>query len=195
MLEEFDHFGGLVAGCDEAGRGCLAGPVFAAAVILPSGFKHKDLNDSKQVGKAKRNKLRDIIIESSVAWSVAQCSADEIDSLNILWASIEAMHKALDGLKIAPSMLLIDGNKFKNYKDLPHQCIIKGDSKYTCISAASILAKTFRDDYMKDQSLKYPQYGWEQNNGYGTKKHIQALKTFGITNLHRKTFKPVRQAE
>lgn len=183
----------MIAGCDEAGRGCLAGPVFAAAVILPDDFNAEGLNDSKKVTKRVRERLRVSIMDEAVAWNVASCDVNEIDSLNILWASVKAMHKAIEGLGTVPDMLKIDGNRFRPYKDIPYECIIGGDGIMDCISAASILAKTFRDDFMESLSNDYPEYDWKNNKGYGTGKHIQAIREFGCTPFHRRSFKPVSQ--
>lgn len=178
----------IEAGCDEAGRGCLAGPVFAAAVILPKNYKNTLLNDSKQLNEKQRYELREVIENEALAYAVAQVSNLEIDDINILNASFLGMHRAVEQLKQVPEQLLIDGNRFKPYKNIPHHCIIKGDGKYLNIAAASILAKTYRDDYMKEQALVYPQYGWEQNMGYPTKKHRDAIRQYGPTPLHRMTF-------
>jgi len=178
----------LEAGCDEAGRGCLAGPVFAASVILPKKFKNTLLNDSKQLKEKDRDELREIIEGEAEAFAVGVVNNLEIDEINILNASFLAMHRAVDQLKLKPEFLLIDGNRFKAYKKIPHECIIKGDGKYMNIAAASILAKTYRDDFMKAASKEYPQYGWEQNMGYPTKKHREAIRQFGATPLHRMTF-------
>lgn len=180
---------GLVeAGCDEAGRGCLAGAVYAAAVILPKDFRNEMLNDSKQLTEHQRYALREVIEREALAWAVGVVSAEEIDKINILNASILAMHRAVDGLKIRPEYLLIDGNRFKKYQDLPHTTVVKGDGKYMSIAAASILAKTYRDDYMMELHKKYPQYGWDGNKGYPTKKHRAAIREFGPTPVHRMTF-------
>jgi ribonuclease HII len=178
----------MEAGCDEAGRGCLAGPVFAAAVILPEGFYHPLLNDSKQVTEENREKLRPIIESEALAWHVAMVDQEEIDRINILKASFKAMHLAVDELKIRPQLLLIDGNRFTPYFGLSHQCIIKGDEKFTSIAAASILAKTHRDEYMMQIHDAFPQYGWNVNKGYGTVKHRNSIKEYGLTEHHRKTF-------
>jgi len=178
----------IEAGCDEAGRGCLAGPVFAAAVILPKGFKNNLINDSKQLNKKRRDELKTIIENTAEYWAVAQVSNEEIDEINILNASYLAMHRALDKLKIVPELLLIDGNRFNKYKDIPHQCIIKGDGKYLSIAAASILAKTYRDEFMETAALKYPNYAWDKNKGYPTKEHKLAIMKYGYTGLHRKSF-------
>lgn len=179
----------LEAGCDEAGRGCFAGPVFAAAVILPRGFKHRLLNDSKQLSKDQRDQLRPIIEEKALAYSVAMIDNDEIDQINILRASFKAMHMALDKLQQAPQLLLIDGNRFTSYKTVPHHCIIGGDGIYMSIAAASILAKTYRDEYMQQLHEEFPYYGWNTNMGYGTPAHRQALDEFGICKYHRKSFR------
>lgn len=184
----------LEAGCDEAGRGCFAGPVFAAAVILPQGFSHPLLNDSKQVNEKNRNELKEIIEEKALTYSVASVSSDEIDKINILKASIKAMHLAIDGLKKKPGLLLIDGNRFIPYKKIPHRCIIKGDAIYMSIAAASILAKTSRDAYMMGLHDLFPHYHWGQNKGYGTLAHRQAIQQYGLCEHHRKSFHllPVR---
>jgi ribonuclease HII len=179
------------AGCDEAGRGCLSGPVFAGAVILPKDFYHPLLNDSKQITEPVRNELRTVIEKEALAWAVAEVSNEKIDEINILNASFLAMHKAIDGLKIKPSFLLIDGNRFKPYHDIPHKCIIKGDAKFAAIAAASVLAKTYRDDYMNKLHIDYPYYGWNQNKGYGTASHRVAIEKHGITIHHRRSFKLV----
>jgi ribonuclease HII len=178
----------IEAGCDEAGRGCLAGPVFAAAVILPKDFYHPLLNDSKKLSAKQREKLRPIIEREAIAWSVAAISPQEIDELNILRASITGMHRALDNLRVTPESILVDGNKFYKYKDIPHTCVVKGDGKYAPIAAASILAKTHRDEYMLKLAKEYPQYGWEKNMGYPTPGHIQAIIDHGYTPHHRKSF-------
>jgi ribonuclease HII len=176
------------AGCDEAGRGCFAGPVFAAAVILPIDFFHPLLNDSKQVKAANRTILRDYIETNALAYKVAMVDVEEIDRINILKASFTAMHRAIDGLKKKPKMLLIDGNRFLKYNKIPHQCIIKGDGKYAAIAAASILAKTYRDEYMMQLHEQFPQYGWNANKGYGTAAHRAAIGQYGLTPHHRKSF-------
>ena len=178
----------LEAGIDEAGRGCYAGPVFAAAVILPNNFYHPLLNDSKQVNKANREILRKVICSDALAWSVAQVSPAEIDRINILQATYRAMHKAISGLTIQPEMLLIDGNRFRPYPSIPHVCMIKGDSKLANIAAASILAKTFRDDYMLQLHSKYPEYAFDKNKGYGTATHRAAIEQQGLSPVHRKSF-------
>lgn len=178
----------IEAGCDEAGRGCLSGPVCAAAVILPKKFSHTVLNDSKKISKKIRHILKEEIQETVLTYAVAMVDNQEIDEINILNASILAMHKALANLKIAPELVLVDGNKFKPYNNIPYQCIIGGDSKYLSIAAASILAKTYRDDYMKDIHLRYPHYQWDKNKGYPTKEHIQAIHTYGYSPFHRHSF-------
>lgn len=179
----------IEAGCDEAGRGCLAGPVVAAAVILPADFTHPILNDSKKINEKNRYILRKEIEESAIAYAVGIIDNKGVDELNILKASIMAMHKALDLLKINPQHIIIDGNKFIKYKDIPHQCIVKGDSKYYSIAAASILAKTYRDDIMNELHQKHPEYNWKKNKAYPTKEHRQAIKEFGTTPFHRMTFR------
>ena len=178
----------IEAGCDEAGRGCLAGPVFAAAVILPKGYNNPLLNDSKKLNEKVRYKLRAIIEKDALAWSVGSYSPAEIDEVNILNASIFSMHRALDKLIVKPELLLIDGNRFNAYKDIKHECVIKGDGKYLSIAAASILAKTYRDDYMFAIHSKYPYYFWKNNKGYPTLQHKKAIQEYGITDYHRKTF-------
>jgi ribonuclease HII len=176
------------AGCDEAGRGCLAGPVVAAAVILPKKFRHKLLNDSKQLKKEAREELRHEIQKTAIAWAVAEVSHSEIDEINILNASFKAMHLALDKLQEQPQLLLIDGNRFKPYRDVRHECIIKGDATYFSIAAASVLAKTYRDDLMQSLASQYPGYGWETNVGYPTEAHRDGIKQLGITPYHRRSF-------
>jgi ribonuclease HII len=178
----------LEAGCDEAGRGCFAGPVFAAAVILPKDFFHPLLNDSKQVKEAHRNDLRLIIEERALAYAVAQVSVEEIDRINILKASFTAMHRAVDALQSKPQLLLIDGNRFIKYKRTPHKTFVRGDGKFSSIAAASILAKTYRDEYMLQLHNQFPQYNWKQNKGYGTKEHRNAIEQFGLCAHHRKSF-------
>lgn len=180
------------AGCDEAGRGCLAGPVFAAAVILPKSFHHPLLNDSKQVTESNRYELREVIEKEALAYAVEQVSCTEIDEINILNASFLAMHKAIDKLSTHPELLLIDGNRFKKYKDITHKCIIKGDGKYASIAAASVLAKTYRDDYMKQLHEEDPRYNWMKNKGYGTADHRSAIEKHGISLHHRKSFQLVQ---
>ncbi len=176
------------AGADEAGRGCYAGPVFAAAVILPVDFYHPLLNDSKQVAEKDRDLLKEIIQSAAISWAVASIDNEEIDKINILKASFKAMHLAIDQLKPKPQLLLIDGNRFVPYKKTPHHCIIKGDGKYANIAAASILAKTFRDTYMKQLHEEFPQYGWDKNKGYGTLQHRKAIEQFGLCKYHRKSY-------
>lgn len=178
----------IEAGCDEAGRGCLAGPVFAAAVILPKDFSHPKLDDSKKINEKTRLALRKVIEEKALAYAVASCSPLEIDQMNILNASFEAMHRALSKLKIAPEMILVDGNRFKPYKDVPYECVIKGDGKYLSIAAASILAKTYRDDYMQQIHLQFPHYAWNSNKGYPTKSHRKAIEIHGSCLHHRQSF-------
>ena len=185
---------GLVeAGCDEAGRGCLAGPVFAAAVILPENYTNKRLNDSKQIAEPLRFSLREEIENDALAFAVALVDNHEIDKINILKASILGMHKALDMLKITPKHIIVDGNKFRPYKNIPHKCIVKGDSKYLSIAAASILAKTYRDEYMLKLHEEYPVYAWNQNKGYPTEKHRDAIKMNGASPYHRMSFKLFEQ--
>lgn len=183
----------LEAGCDEAGRGCLAGPVCAAAVILPDGYTNALINDSKKLTERQREALREVIERDAVAWAVAWADNDEIDSVNILNASIEAMHRALDGLSVRPGHIAVDGNRFKPYGDTPHVTVVKGDATYANIAAASILAKTHRDELMKKLAVEYPGYHWEVNKGYPTVDHLEALRRLGPTRLHRMTFKGVRQ--
>ena len=189
MLQAFFEAGVVEAGCDEAGRGCLAGPVFAAAVILPAGFRHGLLNDSKRLSEKERYKARDIILEVATAWAVGQAMPAEIDRINILNASIMAMHRAIDQLAVRPESLLIDGNHFRPYKDLPSHCIIKGDSRLLPIAAASILAKTCRDDHMLQLAREYPQYEWHKNKGYPTLAHRRAIGKYGPCLHHRRSFR------
>ena len=189
MLKSFFQEGLIEAGCDEAGRGCLAGPVFAAAVILPKKFSHPLLNDSKQVIEKDRNELRKIIESSAISFAVASIDNAEIDKINILKASFKSMHLALNKLKKKPQLLLIDGNRFVPYKKIPHHCIIKGDGIYASIAAASILAKTYRDEYMLKLHEEFPQYRWEKNKGYGTAAHRNAIEMYGQCKYHRKTFR------
>lgn len=177
------------AGCDEAGRGCLAGPVFAAAVILPKDFFHPLLNDSKQLKEKDRELLRPIIESEAIAYAVAEVDHQEIDRINILKASHKAMHLAIDALTQRPELLLIDGNRFAPYLGIPHQCVVKGDGKFASIAAASILAKTYRDDFMNQLHEQFPQYGWQQNKGYGTLAHRKKIKEHGYTPFHRMSFK------
>lgn len=179
----------IEAGCDEAGRGCLAGPVFAAAVILPKHFRHPLLNDSKQLTEQQRLELRCIIKASATSWAVAQVDPAEIDQVNILNASFLAMHRALDKLETPPELILVDGNRFTPYHNIEHRCIIKGDGIYMSIAAASILAKTYRDDYMAELADSHPQYGWSNNKGYPTKAHREALRYHGVTPHHRRSFR------
>ena len=188
MLASHYYEGKIEAGCDEAGRGCLAGSVYAAAVILPEGYQNELLNDSKQLTEKKRYQLRKIIERDAVAWAVGIVTPEEIDKINILNASILAMHRALDQLKVRPEAIIVDGNRFKKYQNIPHTTIVKGDGKYLAIAAASILAKTYRDDYMNQLAEEYPQYDWLSNKGYPTKKHREAIKQFGITPYHRKSY-------
>ena len=189
MMENCFEKGGFEAGCDEAGRGCLAGPVVAAAVILPDDFHHPWLNDSKQVTEARREALRPIIEKEAIAWAVGICSPQEIDKLNILRASITAMHRALDGLKVRPRSVIVDGNKFIPYRDLPWQTFVKGDGRFGNIAAASILAKTHRDEIMRRLAEQYPVYNWAVNKGYPTRKHRQAIKDYGVTPYHRLSYR------
>lgn len=195
MLNSFFSNKKVEAGCDEAGRGCLAGAVFASAVILPKGFKNKRLNDSKKISEKEREELRPIIEKEAIAWAVGIVNPIEIDKINILNASFLAMHRAIDKLKVVPELLLIDGNRFNPYKNLPYECIIKGDGKYASIAAASILAKTYRDDYMRVLAKKHPQYGWETSKGYPTRAHRSAIVDHGVTPYHRKSFRLLPVAE
>jgi ribonuclease HII len=188
MLLPFLHKDTIEAGCDEAGRGCLAGAVFAASVIFPSDYKNELLNDSKQLSEHKRYALREVIERDALAWAVGVVSPQEIDKINILNASILAMHRAVDGLKLRPEHLLIDGNRFKAYHDIPHTTIVKGDGKYLSIAAASILAKTYRDDYMLKLHEEFPLYAWDKNKGYPTAAHRAAIARYGVTPYHRLTF-------
>lgn len=178
----------IEAGCDEAGRGCLAGAVFAAAVILPPGFRNETLNDSKQLTERQRYALRPLIEKEALAWAVGVVSPQEIDEINILKASFLAMHRAIDALRVRPEALLIDGNRFTPYRDLPYSCEVKGDGRYLSIAAASILAKTYRDDYMMKLHEEYPQYHWDENKGYPTRAHRAAIAQYGSTPYHRRTF-------
>ena len=196
MLKSHFYEGKIEAGCDEAGRGCLAGSVYAAAVILPEDYQNDLLNDSKQLTEKRRYELREIIQHDAIAWAVGIVTPEEIDKINILNASILAMHRALDQLKVRPEAIIVDGNRFKPYRsvvgsvttNIPHTTIVKGDGKYLSIAAASILAKTDRDDYMNELAKEYPQYDWLSNKGYPTKKHREAIKQFGITPYHRKSY-------
>jgi ribonuclease HII len=189
MLSSFYQSELIEAGCDEAGRGCLAGPVFAAAVILPQDFSHPVLNDSKKLKEKERFELRDLIEKQALSFAVGVIDHQEIDRINILNASFRAMHLALDHLNIRPGLILVDGNRFKPYSNLPHQCIIKGDGKFYSIAAASILAKTYRDEYMLKIAGEYPQYEWEINKGYPTIKHRNAVIAHGLSPYHRKSFR------
>ena len=188
MLKNAYYINKVEAGCDEAGRGCLAGSVFAAAVILPPDYENELLNDSKQLSEKKRYLLRSMIERDALAWAVGVVMAAEIDKINILNASILAMHRALDALSVRPEAIIVDGNRFKPYNDVPHTTIVKGDGKFLSIAAASILAKTYRDDYMKAIAEEFPQYDWRSNKGYPTKKHRAAIKEYGISPYHRKSF-------
>lgn len=191
MLKNHLQEGRVEAGCDEAGRGCLAGPVVAAAVILPPDFCNELLNDSKQLTEKQRDKLRPVIEQEAVAWAVAFVSPEEIDQINILQASILAMHRAVEQLHVAPEFLLVDGNRFNPYPGIPHKCIVKGDATYMSIAAASILAKTHRDEYMCRLAHEYPAYNWEHNKGYPTRDHRLAISAHGVTPHHRMSFKLV----
>ncbi len=191
MLLPYMESGRIEAGCDEAGRGCLAGAVFAAAVILPPDYHHELLNDSKQLSEKQRYKLRPEIERDAIAWAVGIVTPEEIDHINILNASILAMHRAVEQLATTPEHLLIDGNRFKPYNGIPHSCVIKGDGKYLSIAAASILAKTYRDDYMMQLHTQYPQYGWDNNKGYPTQQHRDAIEKYGTTPYHRMSFRLV----
>lgn len=182
----------IEAGCDEAGRGCLAGPVFAAAVILPKEFEHEDLNDSKILTADQRNDLRVIIEREAISWAVTSVSHQEIDEINILQASLEGMHRSLDKLRVKPELILVDGNRFKPYPWIQHVCVVKGDGKYACIAAASILAKTHRDDYMESLHDKHPNYAWNTNKGYPTEEHRAAIRKHGVSSFHRMTFRLTR---
>ena len=188
MLASHFYEGKVEAGCDEAGRGCLAGSVYAAAVILPDGYQNELLNDSKQLTERRRYELREIIERDAVAWAVGVVTPEEIDQINILNASILAMHRALDQLKVRPEAIIVDGNRFKSYQKVPYTTIVKGDGKYLSIAAASILAKTYRDDYMNRLAEDYPQYDWQSNKGYPTKKHREAIRQYGTTPYHRKSY-------
>ena len=188
MLKSYLYHNLIEAGCDEAGRGCLAGPVVAAAVILPKNYKHPILNDSKKLSAKQRALLKDEIINSAIAWQVAFVDNAEIDEMNILRASIKAMHIAIEGLEKVPQFLLIDGNRFYPYKNIKYETIIKGDGLYFSIAAASVLAKTFRDEFMEKIHLEYPEYGWNKNKGYPTAFHRAAIMRYGITPYHRKSF-------
>ena len=195
MLLPIYHQGKIEAGCDEAGRGCLAGSVYAAAVIFPEDYTNEALNDSKKLTAHKRYELRRQIEHDALAWAVGIVTPEEIDRINILNASILAMHRALDSLTLRPQAVIVDGNRFKPYRQLPYKTIVKGDGKYLSIAAASILAKTYRDDYMDEQALIYPGYDWKSNKGYPTKKHREAIRLQGITPIHRTTFTLLPQGE
>lgn len=188
MLLPYLNADQIEAGCDEAGRGCLAGAVYAAAVILPKDFRNEQLNDSKQLTEHQRYALRSVIEREALAWAIGIVSPEEIDRINILNASFLAMHRAIDALSLRPQHLLIDGNRFKKYRDLPHTTVVKGDGKYLSIAAASILAKTYRDDYMNRLHEEYPVYGWDKNKGYPTRQHRAAIAAYGTTPYHRMTF-------
>lgn len=187
-LENHYYEGKIEAGCDEVGRGCLAGSVYAAAVILPDGYDNPSLNDSKRLSAAKRMRLRDEIIRDAVAWAIGVVTPEEIDHINILRASILAMHRALDQLQVRPEAIIVDGNRFLPYCDLPYTTIVKGDGKYQAIAAASILAKTYRDEYMERLAQEFPRYGWQSNKGYPTPQHREAIRQYGVTPYHRKSF-------
>jgi ribonuclease HII len=188
LLKAQFHKSKIEAGCDEAGRGCLAGPVYAAAVIFPAKYRNKWLNDSKKLSDKDRYELRPEIEEKALSWATGIVDEKEIDEINILNASFLAMHRAIAQLKLKPEHLIIDGNRFKAFENIAHTCIVKGDSKYLSIAAASILAKTYRDDFMKTMAIKFPEYSWEKNMGYPTKAHRQAIREFGITPLHRLSY-------
>lgn len=190
ILLEYMHPGLVEAGCDEAGRGPLAGPVFAAAVILPHGFSHPMLNDSKKMTPKARKELRCIIEDVALAWAVEEVGVDEIDSLNILWASVEGMRRAVARLSVKPDFLLVDGNRFRSMEGYRHVTVVHGDATYASIAAASVLAKTHRDARMLELAKEYPQYGWERNMGYPTPEHIEALRRYGMTPYHRRSFHP-----
>jgi len=189
LLLPYHILGVAEAGCDEAGRGCLAGPVFAAAVILPPDFHDPLLNDSKQLREKERDRLRELIEREATEWSVASMDNFEIDKLNILWASVASMHKALDMLKTRPQSIIVDGNRFKPYQKVQHTCFVKGDGRYASIAAASVLAKTHRDEYMRQIAKEFPQYGWERNMAYPTREHREAIKIFGPCKYHRMSFR------
>lgn len=187
-LVPFLEKGRREAGCDEAGRGPLAGPVFAAAVVLPEGFRHPLLNDSKQMSEKARDEVREVICREAVAWAVEEVSAEEIDRLNILWASVTGMQRAVSRLPFRPDFLLIDGNRFRPFDGIPYACFVKGDARFASIAAASVLAKTARDEKMRALARQYPGYGWERNMGYPTPQHIEAIRRFGLTPEHRRSF-------
>ena len=188
MLKQFYHPELIEAGCDEAGRGCLAGSVYAAAVILPPDYVNEQLNDSKKLTERQRYALREVILRDATAWAVGVVTPEEIDKINILNASFLAMHRALDQLSVRPEAIIVDGNRFRPYGNLPYATIVKGDGKYLSIAAASILAKTFRDDYMNHLAEEYPMYDWQSNKGYPTRKHREAIRQHGITPYHRKSY-------
>ena len=188
MLKQFYHPGLIEAGCDEAGRGCLAGSVYAAAVILPPDYVNEQLNDSKKLTERQRYALREVILRDATAWAVGVVTPEEIDKINILNASFLAMHRALDQLSVRPEAIIVDGNRFRPYGNLPYATIVKGDGKYLSIAAASIMAKTFRDDYMNHLAEEYPMYDWQSNKGYPTRKHREAIRQHGITPYHRKSY-------
>ena len=188
MLEPHYYKNLIEAGCDEAGRGCLAGSVYAAAVILPADYNNPELNDSKQLSASKRNLLREQIQQDAICWAIGVVTPEEIDQINILKASFLAMHRALDQLTVRPEAIIVDGNRFVPYQQLPYTTIVKGDGKYQSIAAASILAKTYRDDYMDQLAEQYPMYGWKSNKGYPTKEHRDGIKKYGISPFHRKSY-------
>lgn len=193
MLAAYHRKNEIEAGCDEAGRGCYAGPVVAASVILPKNFKHPLLNDSKKLSAAQREELRPIIEKKAIAFGIGVIDHQEIDRINILKASFKAMHQAIAALGTTPSLLLIDGNRFSAYPSIPHQCFVKGDGRFASIAAASILAKTYRDQLMQELHQEFPQYGWDQNKGYGTAAHRKAIETHGLCTYHRKSFRLLPQ--
>lgn len=195
MLLPYYHHELIEAGCDEAGRGCLAGPVYAAAVILAPDFHHELLNDSKVLSEEERDFLRPIIEQNAVSWAVGIATHGEIDEINILNASFLAMHRALNKLKVRPMHIIVDGNRFKRYKRIPHECIVQGDGKYMSIAAASILAKTHRDDFMKKIHKKHPHYGWDRNKAYATLEHREQIKIHGLSPFHRKSFRSLPVGE
>jgi ribonuclease HII len=188
-LQKYMQPNRIEVGCDEAGRGCLAGPVFAAAVILPDNFDCPQLNDSKQLSEKQRKQLREIIEQNALSFAVETCTPEEIDEINILWASVKAMHRAIAKLSTVPEHILVDGNRFRPFDNIPHTCVVKGDGKFLSIAAASVLAKTYRDDYMTQLHNEFPVYDWAKNKGYPTKTHREAIKNYGITEYHRKSFR------
>lgn len=194
-LKSHFYAGSVEAGCDEAGRGCLAGSVYAAAVVFAEDYENAELNDSKQLSDRRRHQLREVIERDALAWAVGTVTPQEIDRINILNASFLAMHRALDQLSLRPEAIIVDGNRFRPYRDLPHTCIVKGDAKYLSIAAASILAKTYRDDYMDQLAHEYPQYDWHSNKGYPTQRHREAIRQYGTTPHHRLTFTLLPQEE